>query len=372
MREKMADGKEKKKMAKWKKALIISFCAFFALILIVVGTFYGVFFNEVNALFSIKKETDKIYSMTYKNDYFFDDFLKSGASTDEELQSFIMKKLLHGLPIDFALPDYGCSSFTATTSKGERTLSRNLDIEFAPIMVVKTSPKNGYSSISMVNLSALGFSETSAPNSLTDKLLLLAAPYIPFDGMNEKGVAICVNMVNGDDVEQNTDKIDITTTTLIRLVLDKAKSAEHAVELIKKYDLHDSTGGPYHFQISDRSGKSVIIEYYKNEIQVMDGKDSFQIMTNHALNGLEQTESMFNKTYERYDTICDKLTQTAGALSIEDSFNLLQEVKLSWGGGEFGTEGGTLYSVVYNLNRLELNLVYKTNTKKIYRFKLYN
>ena len=360
----------KKKMAKWKKALIISFSSLFALIIVAVGTFYGIFFNEVNAFFTIKQESNNIYSMTYKNNYFFDDFLECGATTDEELQSFIMKKLLHGLPIDFTLPDYGCSSFTATTNQGEHTFSRNLDIDFAPIMVVKTFPKNGYSSISMVNLDALGFSMTYTPSGLMDKLLLLAAPYIPLDGMNEKGVAICVNMVNGADIQQNTDKIDITTTTLIRLVLDKAQNVNEAVELIKQYDLHDSTGGPYHFQITDKSGKSVIVEYYKNEIQVIESENNFQIMTNHTLNDFEIEQSTFTETHERYNTISTKLSETNGILSVEDSINLLQEVKLSWGSAENGNEGGALYSVVYNLDKLELQFIYKSSKEKVYKFNL--
>ena len=359
---------EKKKMAKWKKALIITFSSLFGLILVVVGTFYGIFFNEVNAFFTIKQENTNIYSMTYKNNYFFDEFLETGASTDAELRDFIMTKLLHGLPIDFTLPDYGCSSFTAITNEGEHTFARNLDIEFAPIMVVKTYPKNSYSSISMVNLSALGFSDNYAPSSFMDKLLLLAAPYIPFDGMNENGVAICVNMVNGAGIQQNTDKIDITTTTLIRLVLDKAASVEEAVKLIKQYDLHDSTGGPYHFQITDKSGKSVIVEYYQNEIQVIESETNFQIMTNHALNSFENDDSTFSSTYGRYDTIDNTLSQSNGILSVEESFNLLQEVKMSWDAYEGGNAGGALYSAVYNLDKLELQFVYKSNMDTVYRF----
>jgi len=362
----MTEQIEKKKMAKWKKALIISFSSLFALIIIAVGTFYGIFFNEVNAFFTIKQESNNIYSMTYKNNYFFDEFLESGASTDEELQNFIMKKLLHGLPIDFTLPDYGCSSFTATNNEGEHTFARNLDIDFAPIMVVKTLPKNGYSSISMVNLSALGFNMNYVPSGFMDKCLLLAAPYIPFDGMNEKGVAICVNMVNGQAIDQKSDKIDITTTTLIRLVLDKAQNVDEAIELIKKYDLHDSTGGPYHFQITDRSSKSVVVEYFENEIQIVQSN----IMTNHALNSLEPEDSTFTDTNERYNTISEKLSQTNGILSIEESIALLQEVKLSWGSSAQGDEGGALYSVVYNLDKLELQFVYKSNMEKIYKFNL--
>lgn len=360
----------KRKMAKWKKALIISFSSLFAVILVTISVFYGIFFNEVNALFTIKKHDNNIYSMTYKRDYFFDDFLKSGASTDAELQNFIIKKLLHGLSIDFDLPDYGCSSFTATTSEGHHTFARNLDIDFAPVMAVKTYPKNGYASVSMVNLSALGFSMAYAPNSLMDRLLLLAAPYVPFDGMNEKGVAICVNMVNGEDVQQNTDKVDITTTTLIRLVLDKAKNIDEAVELINKYDLHDSTGGPYHFLIADKSGKSVIVEYYQNEMQVVESEGNFQIMTNHALNDLEPSESTFTRTYERYNTINDRLTATNGVLSINESINLLDEVKLHWGSKEEGSEGGALYSAVYDLDKNVLRFVYQSNLKKVYKFSI--
>lgn len=361
---------EKRKMARWKKALIISVSVLLALILIAFATFYGIFFNEVNAFFTIKQENENIYSLTYKNNYFFDDFLQSGASTDEELRSFIMTKLLHGLSIDFVMPDYGCSSFSATTSQGDHTFARNLDIEFAPIMVVKTYPKNGFSSISMVNLSALGFNARYAPETLSDKLLLLAAPYVPFDGMNEKGVAICVNMVNGEPIQQNTDKVDLTTTTLIRLVLDKAESADDAVRLIKQYDLHDSTGGPYHFQIADKSGKSIVVEYYNNKIQVIESNMSFQILTNHTLNNLEQSESTFTETHERYSTIESALSHANGILSVEDSLNLLQQVKLSWGSAQSNDEGGALYSAVYNLDKLELRFVYKSNMAKVYKFTL--
>ena len=366
----MSKDKNNTKMPIWKKVLIISTCSILSLILITVGTVYAIFFNEFNAFFSIKEENENIYSMTYRNDYFFDEFLQTGASTDEELKKFIMTKLLHGISIDFVLPDYGCSCFTATTSEGDHTFARNLDIEYAPVMVLKTYPKNGYSSISMVNLSALGFSQTYLPQATMDKLLLLAAPYIPFDGVNEKGVAICVNMVNGEDINQNTDKIDITTTTLIRLVLDKAESVEDAVALIKNYDLHDSTGGPYHFQIADKSGKSIIIEYYNNQIQIIESTKNYQVMTNHALNSLQTDESTFHKTYERYNTIDDKLTTTNGILSIGQSINLLQEVKLSWGDYEFNDVGGTLYSAVYNLDKSSLSFAFRGNIDKIFEFTL--
>lgn len=355
------ENKPKKKMSKTKKIVIATFSSLLAVILICFATFYGIFFNEINAFCTIKREDSYIYSMTYKNDYFFDKFLQTGAKTDAELQNFIIKKLLHGLPIDFELPDYGCSAFTATTEAGEHTFARNLDIDYAPIMVVKTKPKKAYNSISLVNLSALGFSMDHQPSSFMDKLLCLATPYIPFDGMNEKGVAICVNMVNGSPIAQDTEKINITTTTLIRLVLDYADSTQKAIELIRQYDLYDSTGGPYHFLISDKSGDSAVVEYYNNEIQVVENQN---ILTNHALNDLEETVSTFTETFERYDTIENTLNENNGVLTIQQSQNLLSTVALSWG------DGGALYSVVYNLSELKLQFVFKNQADKVYKFTL--
>ncbi len=361
MEEKHKSQKETKKMSKAKKIVIATFGSLFAVILICLAVFYGIFFNEVNAFASIKNEDRLIYSMTYKNDYFFDEFLQTGAKTDAELKNFIIKKLLHGLHTDFELPDYGCSAFAATTENGDKTFARNLDIDFAPVMVVKTKPKNAFKSISMVNLSALGFSLEYEPNSLLDKLLCLAAPYIPFDGMNEKGVAICVNMVNGKAIDQNTDNIDLTTTTLIRLVLDYADSTQKAVELIKQYDLHDSTGGPYHFLISDKSGDSVTIEYFDNKIQVIENQN---ILTNHALNEFEDSQSHFTDTFERYDTVEDELNKNNGVLSVDRSQSLLKEVAMHW------ENGGALYSVIYNLSELSMQFVFQSDISKVYKFSI--
>lgn len=49
-------------------------------------------------------------------------------------------------------------------------------------------------------------------------LFLSAALYAPLDGMNEKGVAISVNMIQDSAViDQNTEKPDITTMCRTKL-----------------------------------------------------------------------------------------------------------------------------------------------------------
>ena len=51
---------------------------------------------------------------------------------------------------------------------------------------------------------------------------------LPLDGMNEKGLAVSVNMIQDyDAICQDTGKPDLTTTTAIRLLfLDRAANVE--------------------------------------------------------------------------------------------------------------------------------------------------
>ena len=76
-----------------------------------------------------------------------------------------------------------------------------------------------------------------------DTIRTLAALYAPLDGMNEAGLAVSVNMIqDGEAIEQDTEKPDITTTTAIRLLLNQASDVEEALKLLGQYDMHSSMG----------------------------------------------------------------------------------------------------------------------------------
>ena len=61
---------------------------------VLVGGFYAMFHNELATLQSMKKVDDyALYTMEYKGDYGFDDFLATGVSTDAELIQFVSTKL---------------------------------------------------------------------------------------------------------------------------------------------------------------------------------------------------------------------------------------------------------------------------------------
>ena len=127
-------------------------------------------------------------------------------------------------------------------------------------LFVRTAPEDGYRSISMVNLSYIGFGEGKLPTSLLDSLLTLAAPYVPLDGLNEKGLAVGVLLIDTEPTDQQTDKPDITTTTAIRLLLDRAATVDEALALLSQYDMHASANSCYHFQIADAAGRAVVVE----------------------------------------------------------------------------------------------------------------
>ena len=115
------------------------------------------------------------------------------------------------------------------------------------------------------------------------KLITLAAPYAPLDGINEKGLAVAVLRIADEPTDQDTGKTDITTTTAIRLMLDKAATVDEAVSLLEQYDMHSSAGSCYHFQLADAAGNSAVVEYIDNEFVVLKADEGYQMATNFLL-----------------------------------------------------------------------------------------
>ena len=249
------------KQKNWKKILGAAVGCLLALTVLVAAGAAFMFRHELKTLASLKKVDDNVlYVMEYDGDYGLDEFLETGASSDGELVSFVTKRLLKGLPLNFSIPDLGCSTFSAQTEEGDQIFGRNFDLTYSPALFVRTEPENGYRSYSTVNLAFLGFGEDKLPDTLGRKVITLAAPYAPLDGLNEMGLAIAVLKIADEPTNQDTGKIDITTTTAVRLVLDRAATVEEAVKLLEQYDMQSSAGSNYHLQNEEASGSSVVAE----------------------------------------------------------------------------------------------------------------
>ena len=92
------------------------------------------------------------------------------------------------------------------------------------LAVVRTNPKDGYSSVSVVNLSFLGYNENYTPDKLLDRINTLATAYFPLDGVNEKGLAVGVLQLQAPVTAQDNGKPDLGTTVAIRAMLDTCEN----------------------------------------------------------------------------------------------------------------------------------------------------
>ncbi|MCI8759915.1 MAG: linear amide C-N hydrolase [Clostridia bacterium] len=330
-----------------KKSLKISLIIILLLLVLITIILIVLFRNELKTLKSFIKIDDYgMYKMTYYGDYGFDDFLKQGATNDKDIEKFVTKKLLKGIPIKFNVTDSGCTAFITKNENKDIIFARNFDFTYAPSMQLYTNPQNGYSSVSTVNLSFIGYSEDYLPTKgiSLNNFLTLSAPYLPFDGMNEKGVTIALLAVPEVQMESNENKITLNTTTAIRLVLDKASNVDEAIELLKNYNIYFSADVYCHYLIADSTGKSVIVEYYDNDLQVIETDKEYQVASNFiAYNNLNIGEGYTE--FNRYDKVVNKLEASNNSLNINDTINLLNDV------GVYDKDGfdKLQWSVVYNL-----------------------
>lgn len=354
---------------KTKKILKISLLSIISIILVALIALYAMFHKELNSINSITKVNDyPLYTMTYDGDYGFDDFLETGASTDAELVDFVVDKLLKGLPIEINIPSLGCSTFSVENEDGDRLFGRNFDLSYSPGMLVRTKPNNGYESISMVNLGFLGYGEDKLPEGLTKSITALAAPYAPLDGINEKGLTVGVLLIPTEETNQQSDKVDITTTTAIRMILDKAATVDEAINLLEQYDMHSSANSCYHFHIADADGNSVVVEYINNEISLVEPSESYQAATNFLLTPGDYD---FGKGQDRYEILMNTLKENNGVLNEKEAMDLLKAVSQEAHDVGTGRLSSTQWSAVYNSKDLSVTLVSGMDFENQYTFKLF-
>lgn len=305
------------------------------------------------------KELESGFSYAeFKGDYAFDKFLSGGgAESDTEVISFLTKNLIGDAISGFGGENFGCSAFSAKSENGYY-FGRNFDWYNCNALIVAAYPDNGYSSISTVNLDFIGF----GTSFLSDEVLTTAAIYAPLDGMNEKGLCVSVNMVQDNEkVEQDTELPDITTTTAIRLLLDKASDTDEAIALLQQYDMHASKGLTVHFAVADAGGKSVAIEYLNNEMIVTETP----VVTNFYFAEGEKNGVGTAQSHERYEILMETLADT-DTFTADDVMNALDSVsKHNYNDGET-----TEWSAVFNQSTGEAVYCHRENYDKKYTFQI--
>lgn len=325
------------------------FLRHFAFVFLIAGLSVSCVMNNLGtaAQTAVKLGDDLYYMEVAGNDGFEEFLARGGAKNTDEVADFLNAFLGKG---PFANNDvtikpstFGCSAFIAPDENGNFVVGRNFDWEKCHTLILRDSPSNGYASVSTCNLDFLGFGENFVPEGFMNKFKALAAIFVPLDGINEKGLVVADLMAGDNEVtNQNTEKADLTTTTAIRLLLNKAATVDQAVELLGAYDMHSDIGSSHHLFIADVSGKSVVAEWTGGVMYIVETN----ALTNHYLCmakkgvGIPYSES-------RLETI-QKTIQESKTMNKDSAAKLLNQVKA---GNGIDFEGNaTQWSVVYNVN----------------------
>jgi len=323
---------------KWWKIVL----GVFAVTVIVLAGAAGMMFREeLKITGSIRPvmEGKNIYYMEVDGDYHFEDFLENGgAASDGEVSAFLTNCISKGFyQVDVTNEGPACSTISALDADGSHVFGRNFDWGDSVPIIVRCVPEDGYASVATCDFTNITNSAGVLPENFINKMLAVAAVYVPMDGINEAGLCVADLEVNeGGMKEVDTPKPDLTITTAIRLLLNRAATVEEAVELLAQYDIHASGGISHHLAISDAAGASVSVEFVDGEMVVVDTNciTNFNLAKGNTAAGGESAK-------ERYELLCAVYEEKNGILTDGEIKAALQQVSKTEG------KWRTQWSIVY-------------------------
>jgi len=285
--------------------------------------------------------------MTYYGDYGFDDYLKTGRWQTSDIREQHVDK-------------FACTCFAALNADGGRLFGRGFDWRNRASLLLFTNPSNANSSVSMVDLNYFGYGNNKELDSPDIKQTflrpLLQTPYLPFDGMNEHGLAIGMMAVQHAEPPYDPQKVTIGEIEIIRLVLDYAKNVDEAVQLIKKYNVR-MDNPPIHYLISDKTGQSIIIEFVNKNMKIIRNTGTWQVSTNFILSEFDTPEAA---NCRRYNYAWSYLQENNGSISHDNAMSILENV----------SQTNTMWSMVYNMSNGDIYASVGRQYDNIHKFSL--
>lgn len=315
---------------------------------------------------SLKKLDDGLYFIEYKGDDGFAGLIENGGGRSAgELSGYVTGFLSKGMSNPQASnpqpADYGCSALTVRTPEGSVMMGRNFDFNSATGIVLHTVPEQGYETYTTFNLDFLGFGEGWLPEGITNQFMALSALFFALDGINEKGLAVA-DLMAGDDTQthQNSGKPSLTTTSAICYLLKNAATVDEALDLLRGIDMHSDIGAAHHYAISDAWGRSVVVEYVDNKMEVIESA----AVTNHYL-----CESKLNvgliEGDRRYDYLCGRIEATGGVM---DKLQLTQAVAAVSQPEQEGRFLGTAWTLIMDLSSPSVTYYSRRHFDKPFHF----
>lgn len=301
---------------------------------------------EQKTLDSLTFIADGIYSMDCYSDYKEEEYLNANITDVEQFDIWMTQNLTHGVPTG-DVPEIGCSSFAVGGTLDSHLFGRNYDMKKGDSLILRNYPKDGYSSIGIVDLTHvnLGMNGEYDINDENGKYLLLAAPWCVCDGINEKGLGVSILELSNRHSVTDSEKGDLLLYSAIRLLLDRCASVDEAVALLDGYDIYSPRTNTYHLFITDTSGRSVVVEWADDKTYVIEDTAATNVMLNK--------ENVFDIRYINIHKSIDD----ADWMTSEEAMELLKSVKQN-----------TRWSAVYNLEGFSVDVCFNCDYENILSF----
>jgi hypothetical protein len=306
---------------------------------------------EKDTLNSLQKADDHpLYVLQYKGPHRQSTFATPGVN---ELQR-------SNFEFENPTPLWACSLFTALADPQRGVFGRNFDWEFSPALLLFTDPPDGYASVSMVDL-AYFFDAPDVTQlmdlDLNDRSPLLNTPSMPFDGLNEKGLAIGMAAVPESPTPSDPNNKSVGSLGVMRMILDHAATVEDALAIMKGVNINWNCGPQLHYLIADASGEAALVEFVAGEMVVHYNANPWQQATNFLISN---TSGSADGICHRYDVITESLQDKQGDLSLGEAMELLEDV----------SQPSTQWSVIYQLHTGQISLAMGRHYSKIHTFQL--
>lgn len=343
--------------------------------------------DMIYSLVDLEGDKGRIYEMYYTVDYKLDDAINFGINGQKKLEQFVGAYLMDqqsSKSVSLAY-DAGCSAFAAPDkSTGNYLMGRNFDFNHwdkdsnridIPVIVVHTAPKGGKKSVSFVDGYFVGYKKGFYTAERNDLSMLMAAPYLLLDGINEDGFAISVLKLDGKPTRQtDTSKKTVFTTVAMRMLLDRASTVKEATDMLKQYNMcMDTDTASYHFFMADATGDYAIVEYTGENLNVNNPTNMETLWHNDTLRYVTNfyvSPTMLNTEFggdshhgrKRYNDLKEGLRNYNYNVTSSQALELLKLVSQGPEGSKSST-GFTQWSEVYNLTkrRLTMNLTREWN-----------
>lgn len=324
--------------------------------------------NRIRTLTSLRRVPGtNAYVMDYYVDYHLDEICENGVDVNDLEGSFIdamlptfIAPIANGMKRAFlpkkietihqASPGHRCSTVAIKSNQGQVFFGRNFDYHNDAFLILRIHDRGILTSISVIDLAYLNLNRSDLDQtSLLDRLPLLFTPYYLMDGMNRHGVAISDMSVPHAEPPRTTGNPSIIQSTLMRIILDQAKTADEAVQIIQQYNLH-FVEVPEHLMIADAAGNFRIVEFIDGEMRVTSTDQNWQVCTNHIV--WQKSEQENDETCYRY---------RAGSLAAENLNGNLELINARSVIRKMSVDNWTMWTSVYDLTNRKIRVLYKSD-----------